>query len=637
MVPLSIMFIVGSVLLGAGALLAPALPGAVARIGLGAALTLALVLCGALAWTMLFGWDTLIIDYLLFALVTAVLLGGTLGRGHLARARGDADGGDDDVAWPGRTELALFALAAALFALPVMLLPAPPDTDAQGFGYLALMTRLAGSLDSLAPFHPEIDYLYAPGFSALVAWLSEKLGHPLHQVMFAFAAVLGLINVWLAHDLGADLGGRQLGRAVALAMGGGLGLYLAFLDSHFTTLLALVFAQGFVLCALRYQRHGERMDLACAGLSLAAVVLSHPDTTIILALGFGPWLLSMWAGEPRPALRRWLLLLAGAPLLALLLISPWLLRIIPLLGGEIVSPFTRSSSYALTMLVFHGVWSWPLALIGARAGWRQQQQATLLALGWLLLCADFAFLGVGERIAPWLPLFHYDYPFSIAWHGPIIPLSLLAGQGLLTLWHRVEARRPAGLWRRAGRAMLVLATLLVAGALLFPAQLLAFSKGRIGVHGVFASEADVAAMTWLRENTPPDARVLNFPGSEAGSSWEGDWAAVISERDSVYYRAQPFFRGDEASQAEQERLRAFWLDPADPAQEAALSEAGIDYVLVPQIVAAPESFAQAWRWHEPDAWKLPMASAVAEAAYLEPVFEQDGAQVYALRVAGDDG
>ena len=637
MVPLSIMFIVGSVLLGAGALLAPALPGAVARIGLGAALTLALVLCGALAWTMLFGWDTLIIDYLLFALVTAVLLGGTLGRGHLARARGDADGGDDDVAWPGRTELALFALAAALFALPVMLLPAPPDTDAQGFGYLALMTRLAGSLDSLAPFHPEIDYLYAPGFSALVAWLSEKLGHPLHQVMFAFAAVLGLINVWLAHDLGEDLGGRQLGRAVALAMGGGLGLYLAFLDSHFTTLLALVFAQGFVLCALRYQRHGERMDLACAGLSLAAVVLSHPDTTIILALGFGPWLLSMWAGEPRPALRRWLLLLAGAPLLALLLVSPWLLRIIPLLGGEIVSPFTRSSSYALTMLLFHGVWSWPLALIGARAGWRQQQQATLLALGWLLLCADFAFLGVSERIAPWLPLFHYDYPFSIAWHGPIIPLSLLAGQGLLTLWHRVEARRPAGLWRRAGRAMLVLATLLVAGALLFPAQLLAFSKGRIGVHGVFASEADVAAMTWLRENTPPDARVLNFPGSEAGSSWEGDWAAVISERDSVYYRAQPFFRGDEASQAEQERLRAFWLDPADPAQEAALIEAGIDYVLVPQIVAAPESFAQAWRWHEPDAWKLPMASAVAEAAYLEPVFEQDGAQVYALRVAGDDG
>ncbi|MCE2488866.1 MAG: hypothetical protein J4G17_02705 [Anaerolineae bacterium] len=631
------MFILGSVLLGAGALLAPALPGGKARVGLGAALTLALVLCGALAWTMLFGWDTLVIDYLLFALVTAVLLGGTLGRGHLAAAGQDADADDADMAWPGRTELALFALAGALFALPVVLLPVPLDTDAQGFGYLALMTRLAGSLDNLAPFHPETDYLYAPGFSTLVAWLSEKLGHPVHQVMFAFAAVLGLINVWLAHDLGADLGGRRLGRAVALAMGGGLGLFLAYMDSHFTTLLALVFAQGFILCALRYQRAGQRMDLACAGLLLAAVTLSHPDTTVLLALGFGPWLVTMWAGEPRPDLRRWLMLLVGAPLLALLLVSPWLLRIAPLLGGEIVSPFTRSSSHVLTMLVLHGVWSWPLALIGARAGWRQRQQATLLALGWLLLCADFAFIGISERIAPWLPLFRYDYPFSIAWHGPIIPLSLLAGQGLLTLWGKLEGRRPQGPWRRAGRALFALASLLVAGALVFPSQLLAFSKGRVAFHGAFASEADVAAMTWLREHTPPDARVLNFPGSEPGSSWEGDWAAVISERDSVYYRGQPFFRGDEASLEEQERLRAFWLDPADPSHEALLLDAGIDYVLLPQIVAAPESFARAWRWHEPDAWKLPMVSAVAAAAYLERVFEQDGAQVYALRVGDDDG
>ena len=67
------------------------------------------------------------------------------------------------------------------------------------------------------------------------------------------------------------------------------------------------------------------------------------------------------------------------------------------------------------------------------------------------------------------------------------------------------------------------------------------------------------------------------------------------------------------------------------------AETGIDYVLVPQIVAAPESFALAWRWHEPDAWSLPMASAVADASWLTLVFEQDGAQVYAVSAEGDDG
>ena len=637
MIPLSIMFIPASVLLGAGALLAPALPGKQVRIGLGAALALAVVMCGATGWTMLFGWDTLVIDYLLFALVIVVLLGGTLGRGQLRAARQGAEVADADMGWPAALDLAFFALVAALFALPTLILPVPLDTDAQGFGYLALMTRLGGSLGTLAPFHPEISYLYAPGFPLLVAWLSSQLGQPLHQVQFALAAVLGLLNVWLAHDLGSELGGRRLGRALALALTGGLGLFLAYMDSHFTTMLALVFAQGFVLCALRYQRDGQRTDLFAAGLLLAAVVLSHPDTTIILALGFGPWLITMWSGEPRPSLRRWLLLLAGMPLLALLIISPWLLRNLPLLGGDIVSPFARDPGHAFVMLGFHGLWSWPLAIIGVRMGLRRREQATLLALGWLLFCADFAFLGISERIAPWLPLFRYDYPFSIAWHGPLIPLSLLAGQGLLRLWQWLAPRWPEQQWRRAAWALLTAGFVLALLALALQSQLLTLSKGYFGIHGAFASHADVAAMTWLRENTPESARVLNFPGSAMDSSWEGDWAAVISERDNVYYRWQPFFRGNEASVAEQERLRNFWLDPARPEHAQLLAETGIDYVLVPQIVAAPESFALAWRWHEPDAWSLPMASAVADASWLTLVFEQDGAQVYAVSAEGDDG
>ena len=641
MVPLSIIFILGSVLLGAGALLAPALPGRQVRIGLGAALALAVVLCGATGWTMLFGWDTLIIDYLLFALVTVVLLGGTLGRGQLRNKRqatGATDAGTVAVAgWPGALELAFFALAALLFAIPALILPVPLDTDAQGFGYLALMTRLSGSLDTLAPFHAEVSYLYAPGFTLLVAWLSSQLGQPVHQVQFALAAVAGLLNLWLAHDLGSELGGRRLGRAVALAMTGGLALFLAYMDSHFTTLLALVFAQGFLLCVLRFQRSGRRADLVSAALLLAAVVLSHPDTTIILALGYGPWLVTMWSGQPRPTLRRWLLLLVGVPLLALLIISPWLLRSLSLLGGEIISPFARDPGHALVMLGFHGLWSWPLALIGARAGLRRRDQATLLALGWLLYSADFAFLGITERIAPWLPLFRYDYPFSVAWHGPIIPLALLAGQGLLRLWQWLAPRWPERQWRRAAWALLISGFMLAAGALVLQPQLLALSKQRLGFHGAFASHADVAAMTWLRENTPTSARVLNFPGSTFKNSWEGDWAAVISERDSVYYRWQPFFHGDADSLAEQDRLRNFWLDPARPEHAQLLAEAGIDYVLVPQIVAAPESFAQAWRWHEPDAWSLPMASTVAEAAWLTLVFEQNGAQVYAVNGAGADG
>ena len=63
-----------------------------------------------------------------------------------------------------------------MFIIPALIAPVPLDTDAQGFGYLALTARLGGGFDTLAPFHPEIHYLYSPGFPALIAYLSHQLG-----------------------------------------------------------------------------------------------------------------------------------------------------------------------------------------------------------------------------------------------------------------------------------------------------------------------------------------------------------------------------------------------------------------------------------------------------------------------------
>jgi hypothetical protein len=626
--PLFVVFIFGAVMLGAGAMLAPAWPTRQPRIALNAALALGVILGGSLLWSMLFGWNILVIDYLLFALITVIFLGGTLSYGQMRAAQRGEELLDTDQGWPGPRDLLFFALAGLVFVIPALVLPVPLDTDAQGFGYLALMARLGGSFDTLAPFRPEIQYLYAPGFTILTAYLSQQLGQGLHSIQFGVSAVLGLINVWLAYDLGAEMRDKRLGRAMAAAMLAGLGLFTAYMDSHFTTLLGLIFALAFVIFALRYLRGGLRADAIGAALMLGSVVISHPDTTVILALGYGPWLLTMWFGQPRPTLRRWLVLALGVPLLAALAISPWLWSIRPLLGADIVSPFVRNLSYLRTLIVFNGLWPLPVALIGAAVGLRGRDTMTLLAVGWLLLVVDFAALGITETLFPWLPLFRYDYPFSIAWHGPIIPLTILTGSGLLWLWDRLaEARFGAWLHRSA----YALAGAGIAAALLLLAlnqPLLQFSKGRVGFFGAFASHADVQAMLWLREQAPADARVLNFPGTQFDNSHESDWVPVISERDSVYYRWQPFFRNTEASRAEQDALRAFWRDPADPAQADLLRAYAIDYVIVPQIVGNPASLATAWRWNQPFAWEFEMLSAVADASYLELVFEADGAQVY---------
>jgi hypothetical protein len=626
--PLFVMFIFGTVVVGCGAMLAPAWPTSQPRIGLAAALALALVIGGALFVAMLFGWDTLVIDYLLFALITVIFLGGTLSYGQMRAEKKGEELLDSDQGWPGARDLLLFGLAALVFAIPALVLPVPLDTDAQGFGYLALMARLGGGFDTLAPFNPEITYLYSPGFTLLAAYLSNQLGQGLHAVQLAVGAVLGFVCVLLAFDLGAELGDKRLGRAMALVMLGGLGLFTAYMDSHYTALLALVFALACITYALRYLRHGMPVDAVAAGLTLGAVTLSSPDVTIILGLGYVPWLLTMWLGLPRPDRRCWLVMVLGVPLVALAGILPWLLRALPLLGSDIVSPFERSADYLRVLVVYHGVWVLPLALVALVVGLRQRQQAVILGAGWLVMVLDFAVVGLTERLLPWLPVFRYDYPFSIAWHGPIIPYTILGGMGLLWVWDRwAEARWGALLHRRAialTGALIAIGLLL----LLINPALLAWSKGRVGFFGAFASHADVAVMEWLKANTPPETRVLNFPGTRFDNSHEGDWVPVISERDSVYYRWQPFFRGTEASLAEQDRLRAFWHDPANPDHAALLAESGIGYVIVPQIVTNPDSFETAWRWNRPFAWDFPMQSAVADAPYLALALDIDGAQVY---------
>jgi hypothetical protein len=625
---LFVIFIFSAVVIGAGAMLAPAWPTRQPRIGLNAALALGVIIGGALFWSMLFGWDTLVIDYLLFALITAIFLGGTLSYGQMRAEQQGGELPDAEQGWPGPHDLLFFALVALIFAIPALVLPVPLDTDAQGFGYLALMARLGGDFGALAPFHPEVTYLYSPGFPLLIAYLSQQLGQGIHSVQLGVAAVLGLLCVWLAYDLGAELRDKRLGRALALAMLGGLGLFTAYMDAHYTTLLGLVFGLAFVIYTLRYQRDGYRADLIGAGLMLGAVVVAHPDTTIILALGYGPWLLTMWFGQPRPTLRRWLGLALLVPLIALVAIAPWLWRIQPMLTGELLSPFGRSLDYWRVMVTFHGVWIVPVSLIGIVAGLRQRAQAVILAVGWLVIIVDFAALGIIESLFPWLPLFRYDYPFSIAWHGPIIPYTILGGIGLLWLWDRFFQARLEPVFRRYAYGLIGVGIVAALLALVFNGQILALSKGRIGFFGAFASHADVQVMTWLRDNTPPESRVLNFPGTNFDNSHEGDWVPVISERDSVYYRWQPFFRNMEASIAEQDRLRDFWRDPADPAHADLLTEAGIDYVIVPQIMGNPASFASAWRWNQPFAWAFEMESEVADAPYLELAFEADGAQVF---------
>lgn len=610
-------------LLGAGTLAASGLPGRGARIGLGAALTLALAIDAIWLFAPLAGWSSALADAAwvgVFALIVLI----ALSRSYHYQSRPNLP----RWTWPSARDFAALGVIVAVFGAIVALLPVPLDTDAQGFGYLALMLREGEDYTSLAPWHPEISYLYSPAYPGLIAHFSARVPVGIHVLQLAFSAATAVIFLWMAYDLGAELRDRRLGRAFLVAAVIGLGLITAFLDSHYTALLALVCALAFITFVLRYVRARRWSSALFAAICLAAVPLSQPDTTIALIIGYVPWLVLLGLARPRIGWRTWGMVALVIPLTALALTLPWLASIRDLLGSDIESPFEVALEHWRTLVLMHGGVIVVLALGGALLGLRERTPAQLLMIVWLVAIVEFSTLGLLERFFPQVmaPLLKYDYPFSLAWHGPIIPYFVLGGTALAWLADRLGADRTDRWARRLAYPVMALALVALGLGVAFFDEVLDFSREYVSFYGAFSSRADVEAMEWLRNNTPPDARVLNHPGPH-----EGDWAPVIAERDTVYFRPQPFFRGVAEAEAEQLAFRPLWREPDDPEQDfgALLADFGVDYVLLPQVFGEPDAFDDMLRWRPP----LPEAASyltrpLSEASYLRLVHEVDGARIY---------
>ncbi len=623
--PIFALFVFGAVLFGAGALLSPVLPTIHPRIGMASALALALIVGGGVDAASIDHFDSLFVDYIWFALIVGVFLAGTFSAGMF---RAEA-AGLRELGWPGPRELMFLLTVAIVLIAPALTLPVPLDTDAQGFGYLGLVIRDGGSLTTLAPFHPEISYLYSPGFPMLVAYLGHQLHAGLQNIELALGAAFAFLFVWLAYDFGSELdteGSRRTGLVMAVCALIGTGLLLADLDSHYTALMALCFALAFLTFAIRWLQHGTRLDFLGAAVTLACVPLSHPDTTIILALGFIPWLATMWLARPRPTFKRWLGLALGIPGLALLLIAPWLIRIAPLLGSAIHSPFATDIGDLVVLVVYHGGVIVILAAIGVVIAAKRRTPVDVLMIGWLALVIDFSSFGLIARFLP-AALTKYDYPFSIAWHGPIIPYCYLGGTAVLWLIERIGRKRAE---HRIIAISLPAMTIIAAIAVLyiaFAGQFLAMSKATpLHIFGAFSSAADVQAMEWLQLNTPPDTLILNHPGPQ-----EGDWAPVVAQRNTVYFRPQPFFINTRQAEAMQSDLLAFWRNPADPANVGRLALYNIGYVLVPQIVTEPAAMSDMFRWRPPSPDAI-LNIHLENVPYLKLVFDDGGARVYEVHL-----
>lgn len=274
-------------ILGTGTMLAPALPSREPRIASSGIFSLALVVSGAIFYGALFGWDTLVVDYLWFLLIIGIFLGGTLTYG-MQRAEENVEA--EKMGWPGVRPLAFFA-----GILVVMLLiysqSSWREADQQAFDkarFLQQETDLA-ALDIFP--QPE------PGLAILLAYLDKQLPSNLGNIFTALLTVLSVTICWQTYDVIQEMGlkTRWVWGIVA-----GIGIFVVAVVRIVPDVgMWLSFTLGFWLFIIRY-RHRQRFfdGFAAAVCGTAAILTAHGAVFILLALYISMgWLPKVTAGQ----------------------------------------------------------------------------------------------------------------------------------------------------------------------------------------------------------------------------------------------------------------------------------------------------------------------------------------------------
>lgn len=538
---LIVVLIFASVLLGAGAMLSPAWPTEQPRIGLAATMALALVIGGTVFWSLLFGWDPLIVDYMLFALVTTIFLGGAMSYGQSrAEARGE-ELLDHEQGWTGPEDLLFFLGVGVAFTGIVLLFLLPTGEHAPLVSYMGLSAKVGGTFDSLSPYAPDIAIHYPPGFSSISAYLSQQLNHPIASIQIGIAAVMCIINVWLIYDFGSELQDKRLGRAIAIALLVGTGLLSALLNGQYSAVLGILFSVALFTYAFRYRAHGLRADAVGAGLMMGAVIIVHPLMLVTTLLGYGSLIgISVFfVGRIKP--RRWLVLVLFVPVVALIATSPYLIAIAPTLDLPAMFDLMVQPINDLNALIgYHGILIGLFTIVGTVIAIREQRIMGLWAIGYLALVLSLQiFSGFSELLS---------YPL-------IIPLAVLGGFGLLWIWEQIIVPMIPQKGRAVPIAMSVLGVIVWA----------VITISTLSIPSLSATANDYDVLLWVRQNTEEDVQLLNYETDE--------WVEIITERNTVF---------SPLDDAPNDELAGFWQG-----EEVDLSE--IDYVIVLEGQTLPDT------------------------------------------------
>ncbi|HEX6289870.1 MAG TPA: DUF6541 family protein [Herpetosiphonaceae bacterium] len=485
-----------------------------------------------------------------------------------------------------------------------------------------LLVENRGLFNSWEPYAPLVTFTYHYGFHANVAffhWLSG-ISVP-HSVLYV-GQLMNLAALTSAYVLTTRLTNSRAAGLWALALTAFANTQPAFYVNwgRYTQLTGQVVLPIVVLCWMALLEHGRFCwrRVALTTIVTASLMLIHYIVTMFAVLFLATYVLVLLARAPRwSAARRVIERSALTAGLALIVAAPWLLNT---LGGNLsrnVADFvdrsvgmerisSTSTLDSIAPFYVDGV-VLALAAIGvvlalARRNWRAGLLAVWSAL-LIVIVVPYVFGLPGSGVVGAFTSF-------IALYITVIPLAayvLGLLQERLTAWHRL-AGAVVGLGALIGVSVWGMR----------------WQEQVIEPRYQLFTPADEAAMAWIRESTPPDAKFLvnMFPaygdtlvvGSDGG--W---WIPLLTGRPTTL---PPITYGSEraATTGYSRQISRFAAElrrhPLPDAQGIALlREGGIRYIYSGAHSAQPDRFD---------------VEALRESPALRVVYEAEGVTIFEI-------
>lgn len=447
-----------------------------------------------------------------------------------------------DARWPDLALAIVVGLVIGVRFLAIRELTTPSWGDSVQHAVMTqLMVDNGGLFESWLPYAPHQSLTVHFGFAAAAAALQWVTGLNAAKATLMAGQAINAIAILALYPLAVRIGkGNHWAGVGALLAAGLLSPIPAFYVNwgryaQLTGQAVLPAALWFLWRATEARRSVRQVwpELLLAGGAVAGMTLSYYRMPFYYAAFVLAWLLFHVLPDYRWNIHRWAALAARLVLVGVVAVAfvlPWLSNVA---GGKLATGLSGSMAISTPLeqvLAEYRVWRdittyIPWALIGLSAAavtWAaiRRQWTAVSPAAWASLL--FA-LPAGRLIR--LPGANYMQSFAVL-------IALYMPVGLLVGWLVGQAAASLSRLRRWGLASMLVALLLTAGW---------GGRSQITVVQPFfrmVFPADEAAMHWIQENTPPDARFLVngfliYYGRSSVGSDAGWWIPLLARRENT--------------------------------------------------------------------------------------------------------